>query len=282
MRTAAGLITVARTAADPQVVVVRIDGLESSALHLGDPTVLDFEYMELMSRILGVVRPTGPVRALHLGGAGCALPRAWAALRPGSRQLVAEVDADVAHLARQWFDLPRSPELRIRVGDAADVVRAQRPGRFDVVVRDAFVRGQVPCHLRTAEFVADVHAALAPGGLYLANLAEGGPLRYTRAELATLATAFTHLALVTDPAILSGRRQGNIVLVASDAPLVAADLDRAMRSFPLPIRVLGDGEARAMTRGVRPLRVPQPPDGPASPDGPISSASPASPLSARP
>ena len=238
------------------MVLLRIDGLESSALHLSDPAVLDFEYMELMSRVLDAVRPAGPVRALHLGGAGCALPRAWAARRPGSRQLVAEVDPDLARLAREWFDLPRSPEVRIRVGDAREVVRAQRPGSWEVVVRDTFAGGLVPAHLATVEFVAEVRDALVPGGLYLVNVAEGAPLRATRAELRALGEAFATVALVTDPAILSGRRHGNLVLAASDSPLPAADLDRAVRTFPLPVRVRGDAGARALARGATAPRDP--------------------------
>mgnify|MGYP001665332431 FL=1 len=136
-----------------------LDGVESSAVDASDPSYLEFEYMQHMSCALGAaLPPPGPVRALHLGGAACALACAWEAARPGSRQVCVEVDALLAQRVREHFPIPRSPRVRIRVGDGRAVVDAARPGAWDVVVRDAFVGGAVPEHLRTRECAAAVAA----------------------------------------------------------------------------------------------------------------------------
>lgn len=239
-------MTLMQSIDDANVVVVLLDGIESSALHLTDPTVLDFEYMDLMTRALTAlpVASTTPLRTLHVGGAACALPRAWAHVFPASHNLVAEIDPDLARLAREWFDLPRSPAVRIRVDDGRAVVEAQREASTEVVVRDAFDRGVVPLHMRTRQFVAQVRRVLAPGGAYLVNLADSVPLTSARAEAAALTEQFAHVCLLADPCVLSGRRFGNVVLVASDAEVPVADVDRAVRGFPLPITVLDDAQVR--------------------------------------
>jgi len=145
-----------------------LDGAESSFLDLRDPSHLDFEYHQQMDAVLAALRGEGgPLRALHLGGAGCALARAWDVTHPGSQQVAVEIDEILASQVRTWFDLPRSPRLRIRVGDAAEVVAGLRPGQWDVVVRDVFNGGSVPASCRSGAFMASCLEALAPGGLLL-------------------------------------------------------------------------------------------------------------------
>ena len=42
-----------------------------------------------------------------------------------------------------------------------------------------------------------------------------------KAELAGMAQVFEHVAVISDPAMLKGRRYGNIILLGSDTPLPA-------------------------------------------------------------
>ena len=166
-----------------------LDGAESSFLDLRDPSHLDFEYHQQMDAVLTALRGEGePLRALHLGGAGCALARAWDVTRPGSQQVAVEIDEILASQVRTWFDLPRSPRLRIRVGDAAEVVAGLRPGQWDVVVRDVFDGGSVPASCRSREFFDSCLRALAPDGLLLVNTASM-PRAVAGAEIAALSGA---------------------------------------------------------------------------------------------
>src|SRR5690625_7775253 len=93
VRTSTGVVELLRDPSRPSAVTVFINDAESSYVDLADPAHLEFEYMQQMTAILdeaGLPAPQ-PVRAVHLGGAGCALPRALDAARPGSRQLVVEI-----------------------------------------------------------------------------------------------------------------------------------------------------------------------------------------------
>ena len=231
-------------------VLLLLDGAESSFLDLRDPAHLDFEYHQQMNAVLAVQRgESSPVKALHLGGAGCALARAWDVMRPGSQQLAVEIDEILASQVRTWFDLPRSPRLRIRVGDAAEVVSGLRPGQWDVVVRDVFNSGSVPAACRSREFLTACLEALAPGGVLLINT-PSTPRAQAGAEIEALAEALqgdaSGLVIVADPAAVRGRRRGNLVLVARREPFTAGEyeeIERAVRRLPLPVRTWSPDDA---------------------------------------
>ena len=253
---------------------LHVNGVPSSCLDLADPGFLAFEYMQQMDAVLAATS-TGPVRALHLGAAGCALARAWDAARPGSRQLAVDVDARLVALVREWFDLPRAPRLRLRADDAAVAVAGAFPGSWDVVVRDVFSGDTTPAHLVDAQAARHVTAALRPGGLYLVNCADRPPLDHVRRELATLRATFGpdtisegRLALVAEPGILKARRYGNLVLAAvapatsdegtgSAPPAEAPDLRtpglaRALRALPVPAQVVTGAELERFVGTARP------------------------------
>ena len=224
-------------------ILLMLDGAESSFLDLRDPSHLDFEYHQQMDTVLAALRgESDPLRALHLGGAGCALARAWDVTRPGSQQVAVEIDEILASQVRSWFDLPRSPRLRIRVGDAAEVVTGLRPGQWDVVVRDVFDGGSVPGSCRSQDFLDSCLRALAPNGLLLVNTASA-PRAVAGVEIAALSGALggdiSRAVIVADPAAVRGRRRGNLVLVARQEPFTADELEeveRAVRRLPLPVR----------------------------------------------
>ena len=228
---------------DPDGVTLLVNGVPSSHLDLVDPTRLEFEYMQQMAAVVERL-PPGPLAAVHLGAAGCALARALDAARPGSRQLAVDIDAALADLVRRWFDLPRSPALRIRVGDARRVLEGLPDSSADVVVRDAFAGDGTPTHLATAEFTAQVARVLRPGGVYLANCADRPPLGLARAEAATVASVLPGAAVIAEPGVLRGRRYGNLVVVGTDDPdlLASPALARALRTLPVPARILVDDD----------------------------------------
>lgn len=220
-------------------VLLLLDETESSWIDLRDPGHLDFEYQQQMNAVLQVLTPEpAPLRATHLGGAGCALARAWEARRPGSTQLAVEIDAVLAQYVRQWFDLPRSPRLRIRVADAAQAAPTLRPGEWDVVVRDIFAQGQVPASCRSADFHAACVQALAPDGVYLVNM-PSAPRSEAGQDLAALRQVCQGVLVVADPAHARGKRHGNLVAVACQRPWSAQEreqIERAVRRLPLPVR----------------------------------------------
>lgn len=232
-----------------------VNGVPSSWINLDDPADLGFEYLETMRTLLDVHRPPPErIDGLHVGGAACTLPRALAAARPRSRQVVAEIDAQLVELARASFGLAGVPGLRIRPADGLAVLEATHDTSVDVVVRDAFAGDTVPAALQTIEFVTEVARVLRPNGLYLANVADRPPLQLARAEAATALSVFPHVAVVAEPGVLRGRRYANLLLAAGSGPLPIPAWDRATRGGAVPMRLLAGADLTTFAAGARPIR----------------------------
>lgn len=276
----------ARLERDPDhdgAVTLYVNDVPSSHLDLDDPGFLAFEYMQQMAAVVDHA-PPGPLRVLHLGAAGCTLARWVEHTRPGSTQVGVDLDARLLELVREWFDLPRSPRLRLRADDARHALTTFADGAFDVVVRDVFAGDATPEHLVTLGTAREVRRVLRPGGLYLANCADRPPLTTARRELATLATVAapddpvgtaqdarpadgshdphgSRLAAIAEPGQLKGRRYGNLVLVAArpgpvPVDLASASLARAARTLPVPARVLVGTDLEAFVGAARPFEDP--------------------------
>lgn len=222
----------------PRAWTLLVDGAPQSHVDLDDPAHLSFEYQRRLGHAADLVAPPGkPVRAVHLGGGAFTLARYIAATRPRSTQQVVERDAALVRLVRRELPLDQGARIRVRSADAREGLAKVPDGWADLIVTDVFSGARTPAHLTSTEFLRDVRRALAPGGWYAANLADGPPLAHLRGQIATAAAVFGELALIADPAVLRGRRFGNAVLVASAAPLPVADLTRRSATDAHPARV---------------------------------------------
>lgn len=203
--------------------VLILDRLRHSYVDLDDPTYLAFEYTQVFADVLATLAPPDePLDALHIGGGGFTMPRYLAARRPGSQSTVLELDPLLVRVAREELGLEPWPGLDVRTGDARIGVRDQPRAAYDVVIGDAFGGQAVPWHLTTVEFLADVRRTMRPDAVYVLNVIDYPPLGFARAEAATLAASFDHVALIAPRARVSGREGGNLVLAASEAPLDVA------------------------------------------------------------
>ena len=235
---------------DPMGCTVMVDGVPSSYVHLSDPTRLEFEYVRWIGDLLDVLAPDAdPLHCVHVGGAGCTLPRYVAARRPGSRQVVLESDGDVVALAREAFGYSRRSGFRLREADGLAGLSALADGAWQVVVRDAFAGDTTPAHLTTTTFLAEVARVLRADGVYVANIADRPGLGLTRTEVATALTVFRHVLLIGETQHLRGKRYGNVVLAASRRPLPVSELTRRVVSGPVPTRVVPPKQAAAMAAG---------------------------------
>jgi spermidine synthase len=251
----------------PQGWTLLLDGTAQSHVDLDDPTHLEFEYVRRLGHVVDLMAPrAAPLRALHLGGGAWTLARYVATTRPRSTQHVVELDAELVQLVA--FRLPADGlGIEVAVGDARAALARVAPGSVDLLVLDAFAGARTPAHLTSTEFLDSAAAALAPGGVYAANVADGGKLGFARSQVAAALARFAEVAVLASPEILHGRRFGNLVLLGSAAPLPVDVLVRRMAADPFPARVLtGEdvgrfaGAARAPSdRTATPS--PQPPPG---------------------
>lgn len=238
--------------------LLKVNGAESSHIDLDDPLRLDFEYMRWFAAL---IEPRWPaetrLRALHLGGGACSMARFLADVYPDSRQVAVEIDGEMARLVREWFDLPRAPRLRLRVGEARAVLESLRGDTRDLIIRDVFAGTATPLPVTTAEFTAHVRRVLEPGGIYMVNCGDRRDLAMARREAVTIARAFTHVVMIADPAMLAGRRTGNVVIAASDAPLGETPATmRALLSGAVPARMWESAKVEKFAAGAAVLHDP--------------------------
>jgi spermidine synthase len=228
-----------------------VDGVPQSHVDLEDPGYLDFEYVRRLGHVIDMTAPPGqPIRVLHLGAGALTLARYVAARRPGSPQLAVEIDAALVELVRRRLPVRR---VRVRVGDAREVLERLRRGSYDVVIADVFAGGRTPAHLTTAEFMSAARRVLSGNGVFAANVADGAPLAHARAQVATARAVFAETCLIADAGVLRGRRFGNLVLVASPQPVPVDRLTRLAASDPMPGRVLHGEDLTRFTSGAKPV-----------------------------
>jgi len=229
-----------------------LDGLRHSYVDLDDPAHLEFRYTQRIGDVLEV-QPGGPLDVLHLGGGGFSVPRHLAAVRPGSRSTVLEVDPEIPEIGRRQLGLLAGPDLVVEVGDARTAITEQPDDAYDVVVGDAFGSLAVPWHLTTREMVDEVRRVLRPGGVYVLNVIDNPPLDFARAETATLLAAFADVAVMAPPTAVAGETGGNLVLAASDRELPVAELSALAAARGEPGSVVGFEQAQAFAGDARVL-----------------------------
>ena len=122
-----------------------------------------------------------------------------------------------------------------------------------MVIADLFAGARTPAQVTTVEFAAAAAAALSPAGIFAANLGDGPPLTHARARVATVRAVFPYACLIADPAVLRGRRFGNLVLAASGAELPVAALRRRTAGDPFPGRVVDGAELDRFAAGAKPV-----------------------------
>ena len=248
--------------------VLEINGMESSHIVLGQPRELDFEYMRWLAAVIEPFVDThldpAHLRITHLGGGACSMARYLADVYPASHNTVVELDGKLAAYVREWFDLPKAPPGKIRVGEARAVTEGFAPASRDVIIRDVFAGYITPEPLTTLEFTQLAERSLAPSGLYIIHCGDDRSLAGARAEAAAIAQVFEHTCIVADPAMLKGRRKGNVIIAGSHAPLpVAGDLATAAITKRLlgggvPAQYKDDAWVRDFARSATPRRDAQP------------------------
>lgn len=234
--------------------ILVLDDQTHSYVDIVDPTYLGFSYAKALGDVITAMAPAGePLDTVHIGGGGFTMPQYLEATRPGSTSLVFEVDPGVVDIARDQLGLMEGNGISVRTGDARVLLRDVPDGFSDLVIGDAFGGETVPWHLTTREFVADVQRVLRPGGVYAINLIDRPPLSFARAELATLAEQFAHVAIVSRPQRIAKVEGGNFVLVASDSPIALEGIRRAIEARGDALAVVTDDETVAFVDGQRAL-----------------------------
>lgn len=230
-----------------------VDGTPQSHVNLENPSELFFEYIQRIGHVIDQLRlPGEPLTAVHLGAGAFTLPRYIEATRPGSRQQVVEIESDLVDLVRAHLPLPRNASLRVRHGDAREVLGkfpAGLRGEVDLLVVDVFSGARTPAHVTSIEFYTEAVALLKPDGVIVANVADGPGLAFARGQAATMLAATGNVAALAETQILKGRRFGNVVMVGSRQALPMEWMPRLLAGGPHPSKVVAGAELQNWIAG---------------------------------
>lgn len=236
--------------------ILEVDGTPQSHVFIDDPGELFFEYIRRIGHVIDVFAPAGePLTAIHLGGGALTLPRYINATRPGSRQQVIELEQDLIDFVREHLPLEKSAQIRIRYGDAREVL-GKLPqglhGNVDIVIVDVFSGARTPAHVTSVEFYREVASFLSPTGVVIVNVADGPGLAFARSQAATLQSVLPHVVALADTQVLKGRRFGNVVLAASANDSFTQWLPRLLAGGPHPAKAVA-GDEMAQFIGSAPI-----------------------------
>lgn len=230
---------------------LQIGGVEQSHVDLEDPTHIVHEYLRRMANVLDEAWPRRkPLRVAHLGGGALTLVRYVQATRPGSAQLVIEIERELPTLVTTALPLPEGTDLEVVVGDAREQLALMEGRRFDAIVLDVFSGEESPEHLATKDFYLEALSHLEADGLLLVNVGDDAGQRFLAAQVRELEDASADAGLsgvwtLTHASLLSTPADGNMVLLTGGAlvsPEVAQWRSAWLKSGPHPAAVLDPGE----------------------------------------
>jgi spermidine synthase len=246
-----------------------IEGTQQSHVDLADPTRLVFEYMRRIGHVIDLL-PPGPLQVVHLGGGAMALARYASATRPRTRNLVVEHDAALVELVRAELPWPRDYQIRVRTSDARTALESLPDQSCDLLILDVFANAQTPGNLTSVEAFVHARRVLCGAGTLVANIADENPLTYARRYVAGVRATFDRVVVAAEPAVLRGRRFGNLIVIAQSPwaqPLDLPALTRRSAGDPWPARVLHGADLDAFAGDHQPYRDATAPGSPPPPPG---------------
>ena len=229
-------------------------GRESCKL-LQEPSKLIFDYTKMM--LAGLYLNPNPKRILITGEGGGTIPTALQQMFPDAQIDLVEIDKAVDSVARAYFDFKPGPKTRVTISDGRVFVKrvaAQKPN-YDLVLLDAFDADYIPEHMLTREFLQEVKADMAPGGVIVANTFSDSALYdYESVTYRDVFGPFFNMRLANR--IIVGRASGiapdDLANARKNAMLVEAELAKRSTgsSFLLPLldtKVDWDPKSRVLT-----------------------------------
>ncbi len=201
-----------------------------------DPVRLTLPYSQMMMAALSL--HPAPRRGLILGHGGGSLAKWLARHWPRLELDVVEMDPMVVNAAERFFGYRAPGNHHVHVEDAR-VFLTRAAARYDIIWMDVFTRHQIPFHLTTTEFFAELKRRLTPAGVVAVNLASSdSPLDQARAEavMATMMTSFPHVEAYRIPGpswLRTKRGSANLLFFAGPGPFDMASEESAMAAIAL-------------------------------------------------
>ncbi|RZU61563.1 hypothetical protein EV380_1134 [Zhihengliuella halotolerans] len=235
--------TVARFVPDPldeRSVILEVDGAEQSHVRLEKQEEIFYEYLHRAANVIDAhFAPGRPLRALHLGAGALTLPRRLAVTRPGSEQVVVDIERELIGFVLKHVPLPDGAHVHQVVADAREHVQALLEAGgprelFDVVVLDIFTGPDSPEHLADGGFYREMARLLGGDGLLIVNLGDDEGMRFAREQLRVLQGVFADVLATGTSELFTTRYAGNIVAAAARTPFPGSLCEAVTAAGPHP------------------------------------------------
>ncbi len=201
-----------------------------------DPVRLALPYSQMMMAALSW--HPAPQRGLILGHGGGSLAKWLARHWPHLALDVVEMDPMVVRAAEQFFGYRPPDTHQVHVRDAR-VFLTGTDAQYDIIWMDVFARHQIPFHLTTTEFFAELKRHLTQEGVIAVNLASSdSESDQTRAEavVSTMKTSFPHVEAYRIPApswLRTKRGSANLIFFAGHGRFAMASEDFSRATIAL-------------------------------------------------
>lgn len=139
-----------------------------SSMLLYAPATLALEYTRSM--LAGLLFQPQPQRILMIGLGGGSLARYLLAHFPEAVIDCVETRASVVDMARRYFQLPDTDQLRIHIGDGAEFLQNAPERHYDLILVDAYDSSGVHPNVCPSSFHTDCRRVLTETGVMTMNL----------------------------------------------------------------------------------------------------------------
>lgn len=196
-----------------------VDDTIQSQFSLAAPASLHMDYLRVCERaVFSFVQPGGSYRALHLGVAAGCFVRALVSRSPRSEHTLVDHAPEVCEPVLRAVPLPAHFRGQFFYEDARAALgwfRVTDRGPFDVAIVDLWSGNRVQAHVTSWEFYRSVARQLSDAALLIVNVPDAPGCEFGRRQAATLRALFPCLSVAGHRAVLTGKRPGNLVLMAS-------------------------------------------------------------------
>jgi len=226
---------------DDEARYMYFDRTLQSAMNLRDPTALRLIYSRYTS--LGFAFRPDAKKMLIIGLGGGSIPKKVQKEFPQIEIDAVEIDPEVVKLAREYFHIKESKQLRLHAQDGR-LFLTRTQSQYDIILVDAYFTDAMPFHLTTKQFFELAERKLTPNGIIVANLisAVTGPSgRIARAFVRTQRQVFPQTY------VFAARRPDNVSLDTVQNVIVIATRDRQRLDIKEIVK-----RASALNRGLFP------------------------------
>ncbi|KIL74230.1 spermidine synthase [Bacillus badius] len=187
----------------------------------------------LNSFLLGPIFLNRQIKRILCIGLGTGyLVKAFRSFFPDLKIDVVEIDEEVYHVAKKYFNFSLDSNIDVHILDAFEFVKKTDSTSYDLVALDAYDGNKVPAHLDSAKFYKEINRILMPDGILISNLhgrLTGEHSQDFRNSYNKIEEAFNHSILIPSPNewemnILTLSSNNQINKITTDSTVYQEDL----------------------------------------------------------